>query len=215
MKSILFATLALHAEAIKIPLDAETTFAQVKHLNPHSNQYHCDTLPRQHGIWTYEFNQAACACFFVFEIDFDPQCEDQGLVWNPLHIAGDMSTLCITGEEYDSIFDHGLGPDCWPGTSDDPDLNEDQDDEENDGEGNDGEGNDGEGEINDEVDDNDGNDGDDGEGDVDLDDQDDGVDDDCDGLDEFNCIQLHAHNNYRCRHGVPPLVYDEDLAEWA
>ena len=37
----------------------------------------------------------------------------------------------------------------------------------------------------------------------------------CDGIDDFNCIQLNAHNYYRCRYGVPPLEYDSFLAKLA
>ena len=251
MKSILSATLAVHAAAITLPLDAETTFAQVEHLHPHSNQYHCDTLPKEEGVFHYEFNQEACACFFVFDIYFDPYCDESGLVWNPLHVARDMNTLCITQEEYDAIFDHGLGPDCWQVTADDEDEGDiDIDLEEDNEEINENEG---EGEIDLDVDEEEDDDYEDDEGDIDLelddevidendkaDDLDDEieenddegeidleVDDDqieeddtpqasCDeGIDEFNCIQLTAHNKYRCAHGVPPLEYDSFLAKLA
>ena len=31
-------------------------------------------------------------------------------------------------------------------------------------------------------------------------------------IDEFNKIQLDAHNKYRAAHGAPPVVYDKGLA---
>ena len=35
------------------------------------------------------------------------------------------------------------------------------------------------------------------------------------GLDPFSQDCLDAHNNYRARHGVPPLMWSHDLAEEA
>ena len=45
-------------------------------------------------------------------------------MFNPFHIPFDFSTLCITAEEYYSIFDHLLGADCIEGTADDPHAEE-------------------------------------------------------------------------------------------
>ena len=32
---------------------------------------------------------------------------------------------------------------------------------------------------------------------------------------QYNQLQLDAHNNYRMMHGADPLMYDEDLARQA
>ena len=74
----------------------------------------------------------ACRCFFVFDIDFTPHCEDPTPLFNPLHEAGNSTDLCISVSDYASLFDHGLGPDCIPGTYDD------EDDDDDDGDGDDG-----------------------------------------------------------------------------
>ena len=78
-------------------------------IQRYQSQEQCDQLPSIERFYSYTFNQDACACFleFNFAVDF---CGSSS-VHNPLHTPFQRD-LCITQEDYDSIFDHDLNENC-------------------------------------------------------------------------------------------------------
>ena len=107
MKSFLSVLAITAAEAASI-IGFGQSSAGLREVTRYQSQEQCDQLPTNR-FYRYEFNQEACACFFEFnfEVDF---CEGD-LVHNPFHRAF-RRDLCITPEEYASIFEHGLNDDC-------------------------------------------------------------------------------------------------------
>ena len=70
----------------------------------------------------YELNYDACTCFIVWDVNVNLDCNDYApdIMVNPFSKSKNKAEkYCITEEEYNSIFDHTLGPDCIEGTEDD------------------------------------------------------------------------------------------------
>ena len=89
----------------------------------YTSQHDCDLLVPPNNILHYEFNQEACGCWLVYDFDdgygFDfPTCLAPTDVFNPYSRPFLWREFCITQEDYDGFFDHGLGLDCIPGSGD-------------------------------------------------------------------------------------------------
>ena len=70
------------------------------------------------AFFFYEFDKDACRCLYeddqLFELGHCSKIDINTPVENPLN-----GPTCISEEEYLSIFNHELGPDCLLGTQDD------------------------------------------------------------------------------------------------
>ena len=80
----------------------------------YQSQEQCDELASYDGKFSYKFIREACTCFFEFspEVDFDPKCYGDKPKFNPLHQPYNKDDLCISVEDFDRIFEHGLDRDC-------------------------------------------------------------------------------------------------------
>ena len=66
----LFATLATIAESVDLAVEHEHPFA---HTHA-ASQEECDRLNTS-TLYSYKFNQRACACFFQYEFNYPVNCD--------------------------------------------------------------------------------------------------------------------------------------------
>ena len=91
---------------------------QVEHDHPFSHthaasQEECDRLNTS-TLYSYKFNQRACACFFEYNINIPVNCDPETERFNPFKVPYQSGGNCISNADYAAIFDHNLGPTCRP-----------------------------------------------------------------------------------------------------
>ena len=55
----------------------------------------CDELPHVPGIFHYEFNQDACGCWIVYEMEDFPTCLEPTPLFNPYSSPFIWSQFCV------------------------------------------------------------------------------------------------------------------------
>ena len=83
-----------------------------------TSQDECDRLYPPNIVFHHEFNQEACGCWIVYDLmAYCPICLD-GKVLNPYSRPFNYLEGCLKPDDYQTIFDHNLGPDCIPNSGD-------------------------------------------------------------------------------------------------
>ena len=70
-------------------------------------------------VFHHEFNQEACGCWLVYDLmAYCPVCLDENEIFNPYGRPFNYLEGCLKLDDYQTVFDHGYGPDCIPNSGD-------------------------------------------------------------------------------------------------
>ena len=96
MRNFIVAQLAAVALAVTVP--GHSNGNDPYQANRARDASECEAKEKS-LIWHWEFNQDACACFFEFDIHFNPYCDDDEQ-FNPFHEPYANDDFCMKKSDY-------------------------------------------------------------------------------------------------------------------